>query len=110
MRDKIRFYGGVRAGWMNATWPLAQLTCSRDRITLDSLIGGWGFRQDQVVAIEEYIVFPVIDWGVRIHHNISEYPEKHIFWWWRNPRRLIARIEAIGFVSQAEEFGRQPTA
>ena len=95
--------GGARIGWVNATWPFARLRAQRGRLVLNAtLIGKYSFAPDQVVSIEKYTVIPFLGWGIRIHHNISTYPKKIVFWCFGSPESLISRIEETGFVPKAD--------
>jgi hypothetical protein len=49
----VSFRGGSRIGWVNASFPLARLTCSRARLALASL-GTYEFTPDQVVSFGRY--------------------------------------------------------
>jgi len=102
MENQISHTGGARIGWVNATWPFAALTATRDSLTLNAtLVGRYSFTPDQVVSIERHTVIPVLGWGIRINHNVPKYPKKTVFWCFGSPNMLISRIEEVGFIPQA---------
>lgn len=87
---------------MNASWPFAQLTASRDRLSVSGrLIGSYDFSPDQVAGLEPYGVIPVLGRGLRIIHTVRDYPERIVFWCFGSPQRLIKRINDLGFRPRA---------
>ncbi len=96
------FTGGARLGYVNATWPFATLRVRRDELVLEtSLIGTVRFRPEDVVAVERLVWFPLLAWGVRIHHVRGDAPERVIFWNLGGPDPVLAAIDAAGFVPRA---------
>ena len=95
--DDIRFTGGSRVGWVNASWPLAQLRCRRDRLTLKSL-GTCEFTPDQVVAFDIYGSIPLLANGLAIVHNRLDYPARVVFWCMGSRQRVLEQIRDTGFV------------
>ena len=98
---EVSFRGGARVGWVNASWPLAKLTASHDRLVVTSL-GTYEFTPDQVQAIERYGSIPILAWGLRIRHNRTDYPENVIFWCMGSRDRVLAQIEQTGFTPKAQ--------
>lgn len=98
MAQSFDITGGARIGWMNATWPLAQLSSTADRLTVAVLfLGTYSFVPDQVSSIERYVMIPILGWGIRVRHCVPEYPRKIIFWYLGNPERLLHGISESGF-------------
>jgi hypothetical protein len=97
--EKISTVGGARIGWLNATWPLANLNVNKNSLELYVLFkGNYKFLPEQVISIERYGIIPLIGWGIRIHHNIASYPDKIIFWCFGDPVYLILKIRDVGFI------------
>lgn len=90
------FRGGSRVGWVNASWPLAKLMVSPDKLTLTSL-GTYEFSPSQVVSVEPYGFIPLLASGIRINHNRADYPEKVIFWCMGNRERVLEELGKSGF-------------
>ena len=94
--------GGAHVGWMNATWPLAQLLATTDRLTISiRLLGTYTFTPDQVSAVERYTMIPVLGWGVQIRHCRTDYPQRVIFWSVGSPDTLLRGIRDAGFLPAA---------
>ena len=103
-REKVSFIGGARIGGVNATWPFATLTATRDSLNLNAtLIGSYSFTPDQVISIEKYTMIPVLGWGIQIRHNVATQPRKIIFWWFFTPNTLVNRIAETGFTPHASQ-------
>lgn len=101
-RDKISSTGGARIGWVNASWPFATLTATRDRLDLNaSVIGRYSFSPEQVVTIEKYTTIPILGWGIKIRHNVASYPKHIVFWCFGTPGSLVAQIAETGFLPAA---------
>ena len=82
--------------------PMAKLRVGRGELELKVwVLGRYVFRPEQVISIERYRLVPVIASGVRIVHNISEYPARVIFWT-LNPDKVLKGIEESGFKPRAE--------
>jgi hypothetical protein len=97
--ELVNAIGGGRAGWVNATWPLARLTASPNELVLRFVLGGrYSFSPTEVVKLEPYGKIPALGQGVRIVHSRIDYPERLIFWHFTKPEALIHRIHAAGFV------------
>lgn len=102
MAQPLNVTGGAQIGWMNATWPLAQLSSTSDELTVTAyLLGTYTFRPDQVSQVEKFVMIPLLGWGVRIRHCVSDYPQRIIFWCLASPDRLLRRIRESGFVPSA---------
>lgn len=111
MRPAVKYLGGARVGWWNATWPLATLACSPDSLNLYVFpFSNYRLSPEQVIAIEEYIELPVIGQGIRIRHNVPAYNRKMVFWCFSNPRAIIERIREVGFVPRGKELGSDTRA
>jgi hypothetical protein len=91
--------GGARIGLMNATWPFAQLKLTPDELVLQVVfLGTYVFRPGQVTRVEPYGLIPFVGKGVRIHHRVSGYPEKIVFWYLcMNPQPIVDRIRELGY-------------
>jgi len=97
--------GGARVGWTNATWPLAQLSATPDRLTIAiRLLGTYSFAPDQVSAVEKYVMIPVLGWGIRVHHCNPDCPQRIIFWCLGNPDTVLHGIRDSGFTPAASSF------
>ncbi|MGB7196087.1 MAG: hypothetical protein WBD81_21745 [Collimonas pratensis] len=97
--EKISFTGGSMVGWMNASWPLAKLTVSSDRILLSSF-GKYEFTPEQVVSIEPFGAIPVLASGIRINHNRPDYPGQIVFWCVGGRKKVLASLDNFGFHPQ----------
>ena len=102
MSASITVRGGLRVGWLHASWPFGRLTASERSLSVSGLmVGGYDFTPDQMVALEPHSVIPVIGQGIRLRHSRSDYPP-HIVFWCRDPERLIARIQReVGFLPRS---------
>ena len=102
MAASLKSTGGVRIGWINASWPLAELSVTPRSLVIRTWpLGTYTFTPEQIVRIEPYGSIPVIYRGIRIVHARPDYPSGIIFWCVRNPARLIERIGQAGFVPAA---------
>ncbi len=91
--------GGARVGWTNATWPLAQLLATPDKLTLSiRLLGTYSFTPDQVLSVERYVLIPVLGWGIQIHHNNADCPQHVIFWCLGSPDKVLQGISNSNFL------------
>jgi len=97
---EINETGGARIGLANATWPLAKLIVSKDKLELKaSIIGDLVFKPGDVISIQPYTVIPLLGQGIRIIHNVSNYNPKVIFWTMGSPSALMQRIAETGFMT-----------
>lgn len=95
--DEVSFRGGSRVGWVNASFPLARLTCNRERLTLSSL-GTCEFTPEQVVSFGKYGSIPFLANGLSIEHNRLDYPARMVFWCMGSRERVLDEIRHVGFV------------
>ena len=80
---KISSTGGAGIGLVNASWPFAWLTVTRDRLELNAtLIGKYTFAPGQVISLDKYH-----GRGIRITHNVLTYPRHIVFWCLGDPLR-----------------------
>jgi len=94
--------GGARVGWTNATWPLAQLSATPNKLTISiRLLGTYSFTPDQVSAVERYVMIPVLGWGIRIRHCNADCPKRVIFWCLGSPNAVLEGIRDSGFLPVA---------
>lgn len=105
--DTVKVTGGARIGWLNASYPLAKLTCDAGNLSL-SCLGTYQFTPEQVVSITRERFIPVLAWGLRINHNRTDYPEKMVFWTMGNPTGVLAKISKVGFVPSGKPVIRAP--
>ena len=105
--SEVLFIGGARVGWVSATWPLAKLTASHDRLIVTSL-GTYEFAPEQVEAIERHGSIPILAWGLRIRHNRPDYPESVIFWCMGSRERVLAEIQQTSFTPKAQSSNTRP--
>lgn len=99
MDGSLKYIGGARIGWVSATWPLAILTVTRDKLILNAtLIGKYSFSPNQIISLRKYIMIPFLGWGIKICHNISDYPKNIVFCCLGNPDSLIRKINQVGFI------------
>jgi hypothetical protein len=102
---EIFFRGGSQIGWVNASWPLAKLNVSRDRLSIASL-GEYSFTPGQVVSLELNGSIPILSTGIRVVHNRLDYPEKVIFLCIGNRRKVLEQISQIGFIPKGLAVAR----
>lgn len=93
---EVSFRGGSRIGWVNASWPLAKLCLSPDRLSISGL-GDVEFTPSQVVSFERYGSIPLLASGIRINHNRLDCPDKVIFWCMGNRDKVFSAIARSGF-------------
>jgi hypothetical protein len=87
---------------MNATWPLARLAATPERLVISVFLSGkYEFAPQEVVAIERYVMIPVMGWGVRIVHCRSDYPRHFVFWCLGAPESVLRGIHEAGFIPSA---------
>lgn len=103
MPNPFKATGGARLGWTNATWPLARLSATPDKLSISvSLLGTYDFVPDQVSAIERYVMIPVLGWGIQVHHRRADYPQRVIFWCLGSPDSILRGIHDSGFLAMAQ--------
>ncbi|MCB0838082.1 MAG: hypothetical protein KDD99_15525, partial [Bacteroidetes bacterium] len=95
---ELKLTGGARIGRMNASFPFANLVVSPRKIELNAgLIGNLVFQPSDIISIDPYVMIPVLGQGIRIHHRVSNYKEKVIFWTFQDPKKVIGQIRETGF-------------
>ena len=96
--------GGARIGWMNVTWPFAELWTAPERLTITAqFLGKYAFTPEQVCAVEPYVMVPILGWGIRVQHCVPDYPQRIIFWSLVSPNRVLRGIRASGFIPSGVE-------
>jgi hypothetical protein len=106
--NELKETGGARIGMANATWPFANLTVNENRLTLNaSIIGNLTFKPSDIISIETYSVIPLLGQGIRIHHKVSNYKDKVVFWTFKNPHELIKKIEETGFLNNTQPISSE---
>jgi len=105
--QRVSFIGGSRIGWVNATWPFAQLSADARQLRLWSF-GTYEFAPEQVVSIEPYGLIPFFASGLRINHNRADYPEKIVFWCLGSRDSVLAQIRDAGFNARGAAAERAP--
>lgn len=88
--------GSASISLLNASWPMAVLKVDMNRLELNVfLLGNYAFYPEQVIAIEKYNFF--MGSGVRIRHNVPEYPAQILFNASGGVDTVIAQIAETGF-------------
>jgi len=101
MESTVKATGGGRVGWANATWPLATLKVDSRVLTLRVWpFGTYTFNRDEIISLENHGCF--VSPGIKITHNVSEYPLNIIFWHFGNSEKLIQKILRTGFIPAAD--------
>src|SRR5262249_21192441 len=94
MTPSMSVRGGLRVGWLHASWPLARLTASERRLSVSTLLlGGYDFTPDQMIALEPHGNVPVIGRGIRLRHSRPDYPRRIVSWCAESPQQLLGRIQ-----------------
>jgi hypothetical protein len=97
--NQLKITGGLRFGMANATWPLATLIATKDKLILKAfMIGKYSFSKEDVISIEPYYDIPIIGRGIKINHKVIQYKEKVIFWSFKNPTDVVNDIKLLGFL------------
>jgi hypothetical protein len=97
------FRGGIRAGGFNATWPFGLLSIAPRRLVLSITLKlpfalrSYEFTPEQVSSVALYGFIPLFLWGIRVHHTRPDYPQRVIFWCFRNRRSILDQIARCGF-------------
>jgi hypothetical protein len=91
--SRLAQIGGARIGFINATWPLAQLSADRDAIALRCLFR-FTFPRHKITRLSRYRRF--FSTGLQIEHTVSRYPRFMVFWGF-SFERLKAELEALGY-------------
>jgi hypothetical protein len=89
----VRIIGGLRAGTANATWPLASLTATHDRLRFEAAgIPEIELRSDQVLGFKRRLS------GYQVYHT-EHTPIPLVFWVSR--RRFERALADVGFIPSA---------
>ena len=99
---QLKFKGGARIGWVNATWPFASLYVTSKKIILKTIMGRYEFNPDQIASLEKYSTIPFFSNGIRINHTVAKYSPKIVFWCFDDPQRIIDQISEIGFLPSTQ--------
>ena len=111
MTSERTLTGGARLDMMNATWPFAKLSATKEWITLKvNFLGDYTLHASQVVVVKKYTIIPFLAWGIRIHHGIGKYPKKMIFWSLGFPAGVLDFLREEGFPEEKMEPTSRPTA
>ena len=98
MQQRFTIKGGAQIGWVNASWPLARPSATCDRLAITArVLGNYYFTPQQVSAVERYALNPFLAWGVRIRHQVPDYPRRIIFWCLCEPKVILQGIRDAGF-------------
>jgi hypothetical protein len=101
MTDVLELRGGARIGRVSSSWPFARLVASAHRLSVSgALLGHYRFSPEEVVSFDPCGSIPVVSSGIRIVHTNPAYPERIVFWCFREPELLIAQIAELGFRPQ----------
>ncbi len=93
---EIKETGGARIGMANATWPLATLKVSEERLEINAgIVGKVVFRPSDVLSLSVHKGFSR---GIEIKHRVQNYKSPVIFWTYQNPEELLKRIVATGIL------------
>ena len=70
---------GAKIGMGNATWPLAKLKVSKDRLEINAtIIGNLIFQSSNIISIEPYTQIPLLGQGIKINHTVEDLSLIHI--------------------------------
>ncbi len=107
--SQIELNGGGNIGYLNVTWPFGWLMADREQIILGmTFVGPYTFPAKRVRAIRRYGIIPFIGWGIKIEHNIAEYPTHMVFWYHRFPGTVLNLIAETGFKPRLEIAEQEP--
>ena len=104
VRDSIlkSWRGGARIDAYNATWPFASLSLSEKILTLKVLFRGkFVFDRTQIDSLVTCRgTLPIVGRatsGIGFVHNVVDYPERMIFWYFGNIYELARKLQTMGF-------------
>ena len=88
----------------------AELKATSNELTLRvAKIVGWEsdegiyrFKPNQITKLEIYKIIPFLIWGIRVRHNIANYPKDITFSTANNPQKVLDGIKASGFITKDE--------
>ena len=102
MNQNYKFKGGVRIGFLSTTWPSGILEVTENSLTLRSEMTKQEltFSKNDIVKIDIKKVFPIIGYGIRIHHTNTTYSKKIYFWYvGLHFSKLISALKELGWLS-----------
>ncbi len=92
--------GGARVGSLNATWPFASLSASRDALRLSCLGREYLFPRRSITRLSRQA--GLVSTGLRIEHALADVPAFVVFWSSFIPgagrfQRLEDELESLGY-------------
>jgi hypothetical protein len=106
---EFQLTGGARIGSTNITFPFATLKVNKDQLELNaSIVGNLVFQTSDIVSIEPYTMFPILGQGIKINHTVDTYKGKVIFWTFNNPKSVVQKIRATGFLNHKDTHTPPP--
>ena len=94
MESTVSQWGGARVGWVNATWPFAVLSVTKDTLRLTVLFQEYDFSKQTFRGLSRYK--GVFSKGLQIEHTDPSLPKLVVFWS-LNFEKLKAGLEALGY-------------
>jgi hypothetical protein len=86
--------GGTRLGFLNATWPFANLAANSDELTLRVFVIKFTFPKASVAKVSEYSGF--VSSGLRIEHRNKNAPSFIVFWT-PHSSALLKQLASMGY-------------
>jgi hypothetical protein len=86
--------GGARLGWFNATWPLAKLSATPERVSLSCLGRYYEFPKGSLVRLRKHA--GIFSTGLRIEHREVSAPQRIVFWTF-DFRRVTDGLKGLGY-------------
>ena len=76
-----KFTGGIRAGFVAATWPWGILEIAENQLIVRNELTKeeFSFSKSDVKKIEEKKILPIVGYGIKIVHNNPSYKKIYIF-------------------------------
>lgn len=90
--------GGLRADQLNASWPFAKLTVTREKITLRVFSNEYEIEKRAVITLKKHK--GIFSRGLNIVHDKNEIPGRLIFWTF-NFSKLKLVMEQMGYDFEA---------
>jgi hypothetical protein len=100
MASTLSRTGGARIGYFNASWPLATLSATSDRIGLSCVSREFSFPKSSIRRLSRHR--GRFSSGLRIEHTVSSCPELVVFWTF-GYKTLKDGLENLGY-----EVGEAP--
>ena len=98
MKNVLKFRAGAKIGPVIASWPSAKLVVTEKELSLDvKYYGSFKFNKNNVSELSCYTFIPFLLWGVKIKHSISKYEKNIVVLTFLHPKRLIKKIDDVGF-------------